>query len=238
MSGCINHAGNFREKIKFCYDTHLCLLEETVWGPIDHGASFLPCRCKFTSGGCQGGGTVTDGLPGRQWEYLLYCGVIRGRRLPRKVSLSPSTTPSPDPSPTHARAHTRRTHPPLQSAHPQGWGLWSSVFNTFWLGIKKWRDQSAWYQHHLFTTGTGAVMQSRLSVSQASPPGEGEMWDLRGTASPGPFMGQGGPAGNQGGADFKNEKSSVTRWTCHPEHAIPGSSSLHLRCVCLAGVPG
>lgn len=82
------------------------------------------------------------------------------------------------------------------------------------------------------------VTQSRLSVSRASPPGEGEMWDLGGMASPGPFMGQGGPAVNQGGADFKNEKGSVTRWTCHPEDAAPGLSSLHLRCVCLAGVPG
>lgn len=54
VSGHINHAGNFREKIKFCYNIHLCLLEETVQGPIDHGASFLPRHCKFTSGGCQG----------------------------------------------------------------------------------------------------------------------------------------------------------------------------------------
>ena len=54
VSGHINHVGNFWKKIKFCYNVHLCLLEETVRGSIDHAASFLPRRCKFTSGGCQG----------------------------------------------------------------------------------------------------------------------------------------------------------------------------------------
>lgn len=67
MSGHVNHVGNFRKKIKFCYNIHLCLLEETVQGPIDHAASFLPHRCNFTSGAAWEIRMVTGRLLGSQW---------------------------------------------------------------------------------------------------------------------------------------------------------------------------
>lgn len=68
MSGHINHIGNFQEKIKFCYNIHLCLLEETIQGSIDHAALFVPHRSKVTSGASWEIRVVTDGLLGSQRE--------------------------------------------------------------------------------------------------------------------------------------------------------------------------
>lgn len=142
MSGHINHVGNFRRKIKFCYNIHLCLLEETVQGSIDHAASFLPCFCKFTSGVAREIRMVADGLWEVSRDHLIYCVVIQGRRAAHKVPQSPlnggllaigawqtgSCSFSAHYSTSPCTEHTHRPHPTPLSIHSWGWFLWSFVF--------------------------------------------------------------------------------------------------------------
>lgn len=73
MAGHIHHAGNFRRKIKFCYNIHLCLLEETIQGYIDHTASISPPGYKFTLGAAWKIRMVIDKLLGslRESSHLL-----------------------------------------------------------------------------------------------------------------------------------------------------------------------
>lgn len=142
MSGHINHVGNFREKIKFCCNIHLCLLEETIQRCIDHAASFLPHRCKFTSGAAREIRMDIDGLLGslRESSHLL-CGDPREEgtgKVPQSplaavlslagcqlLLLSPLLT-------AHTCEHTHLPHPPTLSTHSWGWFLCSFVFNSFW----------------------------------------------------------------------------------------------------------
>lgn len=68
------------------------LLQYTFVSPgedrsIDHTASFLPCRCKFTSGVAREIRMVIDGLPGgRRESFHLLHGDLRGEGTPEGPS--------------------------------------------------------------------------------------------------------------------------------------------------------
>lgn len=207
MSGRIHQAGNFRKKIKFCYKIHLCLLEENVQGSIDHAASFLPRRCKFTSGAAREIRMVIDGLPGsrRESSHLLH-GDPREEGTPEGPSEPPRPTWAAY-SPARPCEHTFRTRPPIPSAQPRArvFGPWFLTASGAWNAEAERPDCSVPAPSSP-PTGNGVMMQSGLSSESSLSARAGNSRPQgkvgNGGASkppPCPFMGQGGHLVNHGG---------------------------------------
>lgn len=140
---------------------HICVSGKRLSGdPLITEPHFYHVAVNSLLGAARERRTVIDGLLGSQRESShLLRGDLREEAAPEGLSEPPqpprarqagSAIPHP---PTHER--TPAVHTRLCGVLIPGLVLWSSVVNIFRLGIRKWRDRSAWYQHRLSPQALG-----------------------------------------------------------------------------------